>query len=281
MFGYVNIYKNELKIKDYNLFRAYYCGLCKALGKRYNQALRLGLSYDMTFLAIIADSLNSSEPKLINDGCVKHIGKHLICTNNKYIDYSADAGVILSYHKLTDDITDDKSVKAYIARLAYLRAVKKASGLYPELSETVKQKLNELSELEKNKCESIDMAAHPFACLTEEIFKIADNSLAKLGYNIGRFIYIADALSDLKDDIKNGSYNPFLCAYGEDFIKTKEFCERARGSINMTLSAISREYELLDIKKNKSITDNIIYMGLRFTSDSLFENMEEENEKSL
>lgn len=278
MFGYVNIYKNELKIKDYNLFRAYYCGLCKSLGKMYNQAVRLGLSYDMTFLAIIADSLDDAEPVLKKEGCIKHIGSHAVCSNNKYIDYSADASIILSYHKLTDDINDDKSVRAYLARMAYVRAVRKAGSKHPELSEVVKSRLSELSELEEGGCASVDMAAHPFAGLTEEIFRTANPSLAAIGYNIGRFIYIIDALNDIDSDIKSKSYNPYLCAYGKDAVGTDDFIKMARGSINMTLSAISHEYESLHILKNKAVTDNIIYMGLRFAADKVFKKMEEKND---
>ena len=54
MFGYVNVYKDELKIKDYDTYRAYYCGLCKMLGKRHNALARLSLNYDLTFLAVLS-----------------------------------------------------------------------------------------------------------------------------------------------------------------------------------------------------------------------------------
>lgn len=278
MFGFVNIYKSELKIKDYNLFRSYYCGLCKALGKRYNQAVRLGLSYDMTFLAIISDALNDDEAVFKTDGCLKHIGRHTVCHSNKFINYSADISIILSYYKLNDDIKDNCSFKAFLARIAYIRAVKKASRKYPELAECIKNKLFELSELEKCGCKNVDMAAHPFASLTGEIFKTADSSLEKLGYNIGRLIYILDALQDVDSDIKSKSYNPFVNRYGVAAVHTKNFVQMARGSVNMTLSAISDEYKALDIHKNKALTDNIIYMGLRYAADTLFKNMEEKND---
>ena len=29
MFGYVTIRKDDLKVKDYNKYQAYYCGLCQ------------------------------------------------------------------------------------------------------------------------------------------------------------------------------------------------------------------------------------------------------------
>ena len=31
MFGYVNVLQDELKIGEFKVFKAYYCGLCKEL----------------------------------------------------------------------------------------------------------------------------------------------------------------------------------------------------------------------------------------------------------
>lgn len=277
MFGLVNIYKDELKVKNYDLFRAYYCGLCKALGKRYNQLVRLGLSYDMTFLAILADSMFEDPPDIMADGCIKHIGRHKICTANRAIDFSADMSIILTYHKLTDDISDERSLKAFFARLPYCRAFKRASNKYPSVSQKIKMHLDELSGLEKRKCASIDEAADPFANLTSAMFGEYDESLIRIGYNIGRFIYIADAYGDIEYDIKHKQYNPYLCCYNTGFVKTEEFRQSVMGSLNMTLFAISEAYSELNIKKNKEILDNIIYMGLRSAYDTLFKKPEEIN----
>ena len=43
-----------------------------------------------------------------------------------------------------------------------------------------------------------------------------------------------------------------------------------------TLSDISLSYELLDIKKNKNILDNIIYMGLTDSLDKVFNKKQKE-----
>jgi len=270
VFGFVNVYKSELKIKDYEIFRAYYCGLCKALGKRYNQLVRFGLSYDMTFLAIIADSLNDDEPCISKQGCVKHLGQHAVCTCNKAIDYSSDASIILAYHKLCDDVADERSVKAFLARLPYIRAYKKASRTLGVLSDSIREQLSRLSKLEAAKCPSIDMAADPFAHITSCIFKGFDPSLEPLGYNIGRFIYIADAYADLQHDLKNNNYNPYICAHNAQHLMSQEFKHEVMGSLNMTLAAVANSYRELPIKKNKDILDNIIYMGLRYACDNLF-----------
>lgn len=275
MFGFVNVYKNELKIKDYNLFRSYYCGLCKALGKRHNQLVRLGLSYDLTFLAILGDALSDEECVIKKDGCIKHLGNHMICADNKAIDYAADMSILLYYHKLCDDISDDKSVKAFLGRIPYISSVRKVSKKYPEISKSISENLKELSRLEKEKCISLDMAAHPFADLTSEIFSGFSPCLKKLGYNIGRLIYIADAYKDLEEDKNKGNYNPFLF-YDEEYISGNANLEtRVRGSFNMNLSAVASEYNKLSIKKNKDILDNIIYLGIRHMTEQLFVKTEE------
>ena len=62
MFGYVTIYEPELKVQDLKKYRAYYCGLCRLLGREYGLAARMALSYDMTFAALLLSACASGEP---------------------------------------------------------------------------------------------------------------------------------------------------------------------------------------------------------------------------
>ena len=50
MFGYVLINKEELKFKEYDVYKSYYCGLCQTLNNRSGRFAQLTLNYDMTFL---------------------------------------------------------------------------------------------------------------------------------------------------------------------------------------------------------------------------------------
>ena len=61
MFGYVEPLKDELKIKEYNIFRSYYCGLCKTLKKEYGLFSRLCMNNDSVFLALILSSVHEEE----------------------------------------------------------------------------------------------------------------------------------------------------------------------------------------------------------------------------
>ena len=276
LFGFVNIYRDELRIKDYNIFKAYYCGLCKALGKRYNQIVRLGLSYDMTFLAILADSLCEKQPHFANEGCIKHIGKKKICVDNEAIDYSADMSILMTYLKLSDDISDEHSIKAFLLRTPYYFSFKKASCKYKSISTYISECLKNLRELEQDRCSCIDAVADCFAKMTRNIFEGFDIVLGDVGYNIGRYIYIADAYTDIFKDMESGAYNPYVCAHikNNDFLKSEEFRHSVMGSLNMTLNALADSYRKLNIKRNKEILDNIIYMGLRNNSEKIFNVME-------
>ena len=72
MFGYVTVCKNALSEQGLKTFKAYYCGLCKAIGKRCSQSARLGLSYDITFLAIVLSSVCKNEISMKDKKCVLH-----------------------------------------------------------------------------------------------------------------------------------------------------------------------------------------------------------------
>ncbi len=269
MFGYVNAYKDLLRVCDYNVFRGYYCGLCKQLGKNFNQLTRLGLSYDMTFLAILISSLENKRVELKMQNCIAHpFTKRPVIKDDWGIEYSADMSVILSYMKLKDDWNDEHSIKSF-ARLAYYFPMKKCAKKYPKQYECIKANLQRLSKLEEQSCKSLDEAADCFGKLLEPVFDFNGDSkaLAWLGYHIGRYIYITDAYMDIDKDLKSKNYNPFIEIYGVKLNKD-DFKQEIIKSLTFTLNEISNAYSLLEIKKNKELLDNIIYLGLRRNLDN-------------
>ena len=124
------------------------------------------------------------------------------------------------------------------------------------------------------------MVAHPFAQLTSDIFSKISPELGKLGYNIGRFIYIADAYNDIEDDKKHKLYNPFIY-YDNDYLNSMEFTKRVQGTFNMNLGAVAESYASLNIKKNKALLDNIIYLGLGRVCNKFFNTNGGNNDRSL
>lgn len=273
MFGYVTVCRENLSEDGYNTFRAYYCGLCKTIGKRCSQCARMGLSYDITFLAIVLSSVDDSEPTIKNKKCILHPMRDNMCvTCDREVEYAADMGVLLTYLKLLDDWKDDRSIKALFSMLLFLRGRKKAYKRYPKTYDEIKKYLKKLSVLEKSQCASIDETADCFAKILEILFTpdfIHDAEtrriLAWLGYNIGRWIYIIDAYNDIEKDIKKNSYNTFVISHsGKPAMEIKkETAKEIEMSMTFTLENAASAYNLLSIRKNSEVLENIIYTALK------------------
>ena len=61
MFGYVTIRKDDLKVRDYDKYQAYYCGLCQDIKESCGKAGQATLTFDMTFLSILLTGLYECE----------------------------------------------------------------------------------------------------------------------------------------------------------------------------------------------------------------------------
>ena len=271
MFGYVKINKDELKMREYNVFRSYYCGLCKTLKTEYGYFSRFGLNYDSVFLALLLSSVTEDEYDCTREICMAHpLEKKAIAKTNRSLSYSAAVMMILAFLKLEDDIRDEHSIKAAIEYFLLIGARRKIKKRCGELFDTCRKEINKLSALEKNNCNDIDKLADSFAHLLEILFvpdflhdETQKRIIGHMGYLIGRFIYIADAYEDIEKDRKKKNFNPFLinCPKKEEI---KEL-------LTFNLSSLAGSYELLNLKINKPILDNIIYLGLSGVMDKLTE----------
>ncbi len=277
MFGYIRPVIPELKVKEYELYRAVYCGLCEVMGKSTSCASRLSLSYDFVFLAIVRMALAGEVGEIQKHRCLAHpTKKRSVLVGAGQLDYCARLSAVLTYHKLIDDISDSKGIKKLSAMLLrpFASHMRKKAGLGEHPEDIIKQKLGELAELEREGCASLDRAAEPFGELMAAVcaFGFEDGSTeyriaCEIGRHVGRFIYIIDAMDDLADDIRDGSYNPIVRMYGkEDAIsKFKSDAPRFERALTMELVGIERAIELIEFEKVPeygSIIKNIIYLGL-------------------
>lgn len=285
MFGYVIPLKGELKIKEYETFKAYYCGLCEVLQKK-SYFSKYVLNYDMTFLAILLSSIYLEKENSEKKFCINKMRNVSIIHRNQYIEYAADMNIILGKKNLIDDYVDDKN---YIALLSSkMLGMKDISEMSQEKIKVINSNLNKLKKLEKLKCSNIDEIGEAFANITSEIFSVGyDNNekiLRYLGYNIGKWIYTIDAYDDLIEDIKTNSYNPCIYNYGYNGENPYEFKDSIKENINFTLvkcmNEASKAFELLEIKKNKGLLENIIFLGMNYKTKLVIEGGKG-NEKSI
>lgn len=273
MFGYVRAAKSEMKVKEFESYKAVYCSLCKELGKSYGILSRFTLSYDFTFLAILNMALKDGCCVVERKRCpFNPLKKCNYCKETNDLKMPSAAAMIMIYYKLKDNIADEKGIKKlgyYMLLPTLSRARKKAAKNYPLVEAIVSEYINEQCVIEKEGCTSLDKAADPTAKALSYILSLCSEEpsqkrvLERLGYCIGRYIYIIDAACDLEQDIKTNSYNP-IKANASDNIN-EYLKERAVPQLYFCVNEAARAFELLDIKKFKTILGNIIYLGLEET----------------
>ena len=118
MFGYVVVDKPSLRIREYDYYKATYCGLCHAMGKCTGCISRLTLSYDMTFFALLRGMLLEENVEFEKKRCVRHPLKSVNTVKvNSQLEYSAFVGGILTSGKIEDNINDERGAKRLAARL--------------------------------------------------------------------------------------------------------------------------------------------------------------------
>lgn len=227
MFGYVVVDKPSLRIREYDYYRATYCGLCHSMGKCTGCASRLTLSYDMTFFALLREMLEGNTVEFEKKRCVLHPVKSVNTVKiNPQLEYCAYIGGILCSGKIVDNINDEQGAKKHLAkacRLFFSKMERESVNALPDISSFISEKLDELSRIEKQRTQSIDIPADIFgeimSCALSYGFEGEKKLIAEnIGKRIGRWIYIVDAFDDYAKDRKSGSYNPFVELYGgKDF----------------------------------------------------------------
>lgn len=283
MFGYVVPDKMNMFMKDYYGYRAFYCGLCKSIGKRCSQLMRINTTYDMTFLNILAHAVTDVEIEMKMGKCVLNmVQKKLIAQNDKLTEKIVDIGTILAHYKCVDDILDDKSLsKRFIDKAVIKRHYKKARKNYPELDKYISDKYLELAEAEKAKCSSIDRISHHFGEIMVRIGQTVFEDkytpeLSNLLYNLGKWVYLADAIDDIDEDFKKKKYNVFLIDY--EYKDKATFLEEKKDTLEFVMmscyNTICNDFDKIEVKKYEGILTNILWYGMLNSTKELLRRTE-------
>lgn len=261
MFGYIMIHKDELKIRDYNKYCAYYCGLCHELKKRHGELARLTLTYDMTFLVILLTGLYEVKTAELSKRCILHPAKKQPLLINRFTQYAADMGLLLSYYNLKDDWRDEKKLLSFAMSEALRHSCLKVAEKYPRQAAAVKLSIEKLTECEQSRRKELDLAAGYTGELLGAIFSPRKDEwsggLQRLGFYLGKFIYLNDAWEDLHKDKKSGNYNPLIYYEAEP-----QFEKMVNDVLIMMAAACAKEFERLPILKDADILRNVLYSGI-------------------
>lgn len=261
MFGYITIAPDALPKERSDRYRSFYCGLCRTLRQRHGSLSRITLSYDLTFLYILLNSLYEPQETMGLEHCFLHpvAGRNYVYSEPA--EYCADMNVALSYHKCMDNWKDDRSIisrsEAALLQKAYDRVFMK----YPEKCRQIETCLKELNALEKTGDNSLDGAANLTAQMLGIVYRYKESdywadTLAQMGQGLGRFIYLMDAYEDLPGDLRKGRYNP-LAAYHqrEDYESFVHQC------LTMLIAECTEAFEMLPVVQDADLLRNILYGG--------------------
>ena len=260
MFGYVTANMGELSKEQQRRYSAVYCGICRRIREQSGQLARLGLSYDMAFLAVLLMSLYEPSEQSGNNRCLIHPITRRAWIDNEFVRYAADMNVALAYYNCLDDWQDDGKRSAKWLAEAYEKHLPDIEARWPRQCQAIRDSLENLSAFEKANCPNPDEPAGAFGALMGELLAVREDlwspTLRKMGNALGRFIYLLDAELDYDKDRHQGKYNPFL-AKGEekDWAKWEDY-------LVLTMGRCTAEFEKLPLVQDKPLLDNILYSGV-------------------
>lgn len=285
MFGYIRPYMPYVYQKDSVLYKAFYCGLCKSMGKNCGFRARMTLSYDMTFLTAFLHNINNVDVQMKKERCILHwFVPRYVTQEDEITQYVAAVNIILTYYKLQDDILDEKKGK-FKSRF-FQKGYKRAREKYPKVDEIVAKYMQVLHTLEREKCNSVDRAADPFGCLVTELVALSvgdkmTESIQKTAYNLGKWIYLIDALDDYDKDIQKQNYNPFIMAY---MAKNKRellngYAEEIQFIFGNIFSENAMHVPQIQYHFNHDLTDNILLRGLPMQTQTIMQKQSKAEKK--
>ena len=260
MFGFVTANVSELEKDQKDRYGGIYCGICRQIKARGTQTARLGLSYDMVFLALLLMSLYEPEEEQGPLHCAAHPLRRRNWVDNPYVRYAADMNIALSYYKLMDDWADDRKLSAKLLADSFKNVLTRLEAEYPRQCGAISGCIRQLRMLEESNCPNPDEPAACFGNLMAELLVYREDlwaeSLRQTGFHLGRFIYMADAAVDYRADKRKNKYNPFLAMdTGEDWARWEEY-------LVLAISRCTEHFEKLPLVQDKALLDNILYSGV-------------------
>lgn len=262
MFGYVIANPDSLSPEELARYKSCYCGLCRTLKERHGSLSRLTLTYDMTFLVLLLESMYEPELRQGSERCAAHPLHEHGWSASAVTEYAADMNLVLAYQNCLDDWRDERRLLSR-AEAAMMRAqYERCREAYPEKCASIEARLAELAGIESRGETDPDAGAKCFGALMGELFvyepadALWSPRLRVFGEELGEFIYIMDAVLDLEQDRAKGRYNP-LAAFAEGKGEAE-----LRAVLTMLIGECAEVFERLPVVQDAGIMRNILYSGV-------------------
>lgn len=258
MFGTIVLAKDSMTREQLERYQSVYCGLCKVLRDKYGQFHRFTLNFDMTFVVLLLASLYEPEENERKNRCVFRAAKTEWAVDTEFTEYAADMTILLAYYKCMDDWEDENRHSRYFVAQRLKKDIEQIERKYERQCHSIKESLDKLHVVEKDKNADADRAIHFAGELLSEIFVYKEDfwaeTLRNFGYDLGRFIYLMDAALDYDMDRKKGLYNPLL-----QMNIAKEEVEEI---LKIELGRAMICFEKMPLVQDEEILKNILYRGV-------------------
>lgn len=276
MFGYLNIRRETLADEKQGLWQTFMCGLCVSTKKLVGNLPRMFVNNDVNTFNVLFHAIANEDVTIDRAHCVAHpFRKRPILRTTEITDKLAIANVILTYWNLYDDVVDGAGAKKKLALKAVAKGYRKAAKQWKELDEQIADSYRSLRITEKANDDSIDRVAHHFALLSTHFCTLtlgdkADIYAQNLCYNLGKWVYLIDALDDIADDIKKGNYNPFVsCYHANTAAEVATHYDEIKYVMYTALNRTAQCYNDLNLTKYRCVTDNLVYDSIRHTTETI------------
>lgn len=280
MFGYLHVAKEQLSPGEYGLYHAFFCGLCVSTKKQFGNLCRLATNYDINLFHVLFHSFLQQEVSVYQSTCVASpFKKRSILTPSELTDRLAAGNVLLMYANLYDDVQDEGSPAKKIAFRAFRPYYKKAKKLCEKLEEDIRNTYHSLRKLEKAQCGNLDEVCHPFAEMSRLLAKdvLGDRCneyMENLCYNLGKWVYLIDALDDLEKDAKKKTYNPLISSLG-NYQTASQFVQEQAETLQFVfytaLNKIAECFNDLELTQYVCILKNVLYVSIRQKTKEVLE----------
>ena len=261
MFGYMIADIPALSAEAKKRYRGCYCGLCRSIGRRCGALCRCCLTYDMVFLTLTLNALYEPEEDTEAKPCPVHPLRKRPSWHSGISDYAADLNVMLARLNALDDWADDRSPLKWVEAKLLEKGAAEAAERNPRQWAAIREGMAELGDIEKRREPSPDPGANAFGRLMGEVFVLREDRwapiLRSLGRDLGRFIYLLDAVTDLKRDARRGLYNP-VAAMTAEGATGAELREILLGLMGEAVAA----WEKLPLLRDAEIQRSILYAGI-------------------
>jgi len=260
MFGYLTAYQEQLSEEDKKTYQSYYCGLCRTLRSRYGLKSEIILTYDLVFLALLINGLYEEKEEGKTSFCALKAKKVPLISTEALI-YAADMNLLLAYHNYRDQVYDSSSKKARQAVRLLKKDYERMIVNYPRQKAAVETYMKDLGQAEKENSDNPDLLANMTGKMLAEVFLRQEDEfsgyLRPLFYQIGKYIYLADAYVDIIDDLKDNHYNPY-----SKLFSSPDFEEKAQQHLSYVMADAAASFEMLPLFRHREILRNILYAGV-------------------